>query len=360
MKLVRTIIILVAMTITMLFAWQANSPAFAKGPASSKRVVPSCQGSNLLDQLRTMDEPAYNALVKRENATPNGKGLLWKIEREGTPASYIYGTMHVSDERLTTLPGPVADALDGAKTVALELDEIVDDQKMQQEVIKNIGLIAFTDGRTLDGVLSKKQIRRLKSVLKKYNMPYAASRIMKPWFVMLSLALPLCEMERQKAGLKAVDATIGNTATRNGAKLIGLETVREQFGAFERMSMDDQKQFLMSSLRMIHLLDDQIETMAQLYLQRRTAALWEFAVYMTKKSAAERGSSSRQLAKELLALKKFESELVIKRNKVMRTRALPLLKKGNAFIAVGALHLPGNHGLVTLFQNAGYKVSVVY
>ena len=360
MKFVRTIVIVVAMTITMLFAWQANSPAFAKGPASAKTPVPSCRGTNLLDQLQTKDAAAYKALVQRENNIPNGKGLLWKIKRKGTRASYMYGTMHVSDERLTTLPGPVMDVLKGASTVALELDEINDEQQMQKEVIKNIGLIAFTDGRTLDKVLSKSQLIRLKNALKKYRMPYAASRVMKPWFVMLSLALPLCELERQKAGLKAVDAVIARIAQKNGAELVGLETVREQFSAFDRMSIESQKQFLMNSLRMINLLDDQIETMAQLYLQRRTAAIWEFAVYLTKKSAMEQGGGAKQLQQELAALKKFESELVIKRNKVMARRALPLLEKGNAFIAIGALHLPGKAGLVTLLQKAGYTVSVVY
>jgi uncharacterized protein YbaP (TraB family) len=32
----------------------------------------------------------------------NGRGLLWKVEREGTQPSWVFGTMHVSDERVTT------------------------------------------------------------------------------------------------------------------------------------------------------------------------------------------------------------------------------------------------------------------
>ncbi len=360
MKFVRTIIILLAVVITMLFAWQANSPAFAKAPGSASAQIPGCRGKNLLDALKTSDPKAYNALVARENAIPNGKGLLWKIERQGTRPSYLYGTMHMSDKRLVTLPRIVADRLDHADRVALELEEVLNDKKMQQEVVKNIGLIAFMDGRTLDTVLSKEEIGRVKTTLKKYNMAYATSRMMKPWFVMLSVALPLCEIERQKAGLKALDATIARTALSNGTKVIGLETVREQFAAFAAMPLEDQKKFLMNSLRMHDLLDDQIETMTQLYLQRRTAALWEFAVYLTKKFAAQNKDGKRDIEKELIALKKFENELLIKRNHVMAKRAQPLLAKGNLFIAVGALHLPGKQGLVTLLQKAGYKVSAVY
>jgi hypothetical protein len=43
----------------------------------------------------------------------------------------------------------------------------------------------------------------------------------------------------------------------------------------------------------------------------------------------------------------------------MRDAATPMLEKGNAFIAVGALHLPGETGLVSLLRERGYTVSPV-
>ncbi len=45
------------------------------------------------------------------------------------------------------------------------------------------------------------------------------------------------------------------------------------------------------------------------------------------------------------------------RNKLMAERAEPILARGNAFIAVGGLHLPGNEGLVEKFRQAGYTVT---
>jgi uncharacterized protein YbaP (TraB family) len=38
---------------------------------------------------------------------------------------------------------------------------------------------------------------------------------------------------------------------------------------------------------------------------------------------------------------------------------LPYLAKGNAFIAIGALHLSGAEGVVALLRQAGYKVTPV-
>ena len=40
----------------------------------------------------------------------------------------------------------------------------------------------------------------------------------------------------------------------------------------------------------------------------------------------------------------------------MRERALPLLAKGGAFIAVGVAHLPGEGGLLRLLEQDGFTV----
>ncbi len=350
----RTLIILAAMAITMLFVWQANAPAHAKAPP------PACSGANLLEVLKRDDPEGYAGLLAREKATPNGRGLLWKIERTGLPASYLFGTMHMSDERLTTLPGPVADALDGTHSVVLELAETADEGQMAKAVVRNLGLLAYSGGRSIEGVLSRDELTLLKRVLKKYGMAYASTRILKPWFIMLSLSLPLCEVERQKRGFRALDARIALAAKKGGAKIIGLETVKEQFSVFANLPEKTQKIFLLSTLRQSHSLDDQIETMKLLYLQRRPAALWELALYLSRKDTRENTHSNARKTQERTALKKFESELVIKRNKIMHKRALPHLTKGGAFIAIGAAHLPGETGLVNLLQKSGYRLSRVY
>ena len=48
------------------------------------------------------------------------------------------------------------------------------------------------------------------------------------------------------------------------------------------------------------------------------------------------------------------------RNAVMVERMTPLLKEGNAFIAVGAAHLPGRAGVLQMLVDQGYKVTRVH
>jgi uncharacterized protein YbaP (TraB family) len=53
----------------------------------------------------------------------------------------------------------------------------------------------------------------------------------------------------------------------------------------------------------------------------------------------------------------FEEVMINARNKIMAQRAEQILANGNAFIAVGALHLSGDHGLVEKFRQAGFEVT---
>jgi uncharacterized protein YbaP (TraB family) len=59
------------------------------------------------------------------------------------------------------------------------------------------------------------------------------------------------------------------------------------------------------------------------------------------------------------AFKTFEEQMVSVRNRRMRDAAVPLLREGGTFIAVGALHLPGKLGLVELFRDAGFTVTAI-
>ncbi|TNF37962.1 MAG: hypothetical protein EP315_01845, partial [Gammaproteobacteria bacterium] len=53
-------------------------------------------------------------------------------------------------------------------------------------------------------------------------------------------------------------------------------------------------------------------------------------------------------------------EMLDKRNLRMVERMQSCLQQGRAFIAVGALHLPGVQGVLHLLEQQGYSVSPVY
>ncbi|NUS19483.1 MAG: polysaccharide biosynthesis protein GumN, partial [Mesorhizobium sp.] len=79
--------------------------------------VPNCVGTDLLAALEKNDPAAFKKVEAEAAAVPNGKGLLWKLQKPGEKPSYLFGTMHMTDTRVTTLPAAAKKAYDGAATI---------------------------------------------------------------------------------------------------------------------------------------------------------------------------------------------------------------------------------------------------
>src|SRR3989344_8724862 len=63
---------------------------------------------------------ALAAQVKSPATVKYAKGLLWKIEVPGARSSYLFGTIHSDDRRVTALPEPVIRALDASNRFTME------------------------------------------------------------------------------------------------------------------------------------------------------------------------------------------------------------------------------------------------
>ena len=122
-------------------------------PAKSREIV--CAGKNLLTELAT-DDPAALEEVRRQAAeTPNGSGLLWRVEKEGVEPSYLFGTMHMSDPRVVTLTEDAQAAFDASERVVIETTDILDQSKMAAAMFKRPELMMFTGDETLADHLSE-------------------------------------------------------------------------------------------------------------------------------------------------------------------------------------------------------------
>jgi uncharacterized protein YbaP (TraB family) len=57
---------------------------------------------------------------------------------------------------------------------------------------------------------------------------------------------------------------------------------------------------------------------------------------------------------------RFRQRAVDERNQIMVRRMRPFLQQGGAFIAIGALHLPGRQGVLSLLEDNDFSVQRVY
>src|SRR5690606_32925516 len=97
--------------------------------SNASAELPTCPVVNLLQEWKSERPDDYSKVMETADATPNGQNTFWKIEKEGAPTSYLFGTVHVSDPRVTALLEAVSKAFSEVDHVVLELAEAADPQK---------------------------------------------------------------------------------------------------------------------------------------------------------------------------------------------------------------------------------------
>ncbi len=321
---------------------------FAVNTVQSEEIDKSCIGNNLINELPSQVlEDARSEAAK----TPNGKGLFWKVSKEGQQPSWLYGTMHVTDPRIVNLSDGVTKAIDQSDTVVIETLDLLDPLKAQAALLKNPELTMFTDGQKLTSTMSADDKSFVEAELKERGIPASFVARMKPWMVMSLVSIPDCEQQRKASGAQILDFAIVERAKAQGKELKGLETILEQVTAMASLPIDFQVKGLVESLRLGDVLTDVNETMTQLYLQEDIALITPALKAVAKELGQEEDPDEDFGA--------FEAKIILERNYLMAERAEPILNDGNAFIAIGALHLPGEEGVIELLRKQGFEVTRV-
>lgn len=329
---------LAAILIVTLFS---ISPARAADDAS-------CTGRNILTDLQQSDPARYAEVVKEGDAVPNGKGIFWKIEKPGLKPSWLLGSMHVTDPRVLDLPPRTQSAHDGADTIVIESDEIIDEKKATAALLMKPDLMMFTDGTTIEKLLSPDDYQRLEAGLKSRGIPLSAVSRMRPWMISSVVALPGCEMARKAKGVQFLDQKLATDAVAEGKQVKGLETLSEQLQAMAELPTEFHLKSLIETLALGQKMNDVVETMTDLYLSGDIG----MTIPMLKTVSPEGENEDGDYAA-------FEQRIILDRNKIMAERAAPILANGNVFMAVGALHLPGEGGVIELLRKQGFTVTAV-
>lgn len=262
------------------------------------------------------------------------KGLLWKVESPGRQPSYVFGTMHSADPRVTQLPQVVRAAFDQSSSFTMEM------------LVNGAGIASmaeamfFKGDQTLRRIIGQNLYTEAKQAMIEHGLPTRDLNKKKPWVVIMLLSTP-----RAEAGL-ALDLLLQLEATVQGKPTYGLETMEEQIAVFNDMSLEDQVALLKDTVYMRVEVKRQFERLLQAYRDRDLVALMSLVRGYPRQSSR--------------AFETMLERLLTKRNVTMVERLRPRLEEGNAFIAVGAAHLPGESGLLSLLENVGYRVTAVY
>ncbi|HEX2828304.1 MAG TPA: TraB/GumN family protein [Burkholderiales bacterium] len=264
------------------------------------------------------------------------QGLLWKVEGRGREPSYVFGTIHISDPRVTALPAPVRSAFDAARSFAVEVT--LDPATMLQAAHRTI----YTDGRDLRTVIGAPLFEKVAAGSGTLGLPPELLKGFKPWAIGLFLSTPDVDPTN------VLDFVLQRNAMEQKKALHSLETIDEQLDVFDKLSERDQVAFLRAALEARERLPALVQRMTTAYLARDLAAL-------TRISEEERGDAeTRRMTTALM------QRLLYDRNVLMAKRAETLFAGGNVFVAVGALHLYGDRGVLAELARRGLRVSRVY
>lgn len=267
-------------------------------------------------------------------ATPlSAESLLWQINKDSLKPSYIFGTIHSEDQRVMNLVPIISKHLKNADNVAFEV--LMDMPTMTKSAN---AMFVFGD-QTLDKLVDKDLFAQIVKALKPYQIPSSMVKYLKPWAVVLMLNMP-----PSKTG-DFLDLHLYKLAQQFKLPTYGLEKVDEQLAVFEVMPVKDQVFLLKETFKQLQEIPDLLEKLLKLYLQADLTALLNF--------------SNTAIDTNNVVIKDLYKRLIDDRNLKMVNRMEKLLDKGNAFIAVGALHLPGKNGILQLLKQQAYTVKAI-
>ena len=334
--------------IKLLLAATVAGFLFSGTASSAEEIV--CTGKNLMPQIEKLAPKIAENLLKEAAAVPYGKGLTWKIEKDGIEPSYLFGTIHLSDPRLVKLKPAAEKAYQASTTLALEITEILEPNKLAAAAAGMMQYTMYLDGSSLETRLDQAQSKAVSALAEsKLGLPWSVANRMKPWALMGSLALPACEMARKRAGKPILDMNLGLQAKAQGKTIVPLETMESQIKAMASLPESFALKGLLQSVSLGDRMDDLFETMIDLYTKEETAMIWSLM-----RRVGEEGFVPAQENADYAA---FQRVIVDKRNQTMAEVATQYIDKGGVFIAVGALHLPGKAGMVNILAQKGYRVS---
>ena len=314
-------------------------------PLYCYHVVPAqAQAQDVCAEYRIAQEDLMPEIAASD-PIPYSDSLLWRISKEGTPPSHLFGTIHVDSTRLLQFPQAIKHAFSNSTTLVVELKPTPQDAAIARRAM----LIRGKDTVRLNELLPKEMYHHLERVLYQ-ELPGMRGALphFQPWAIYLLLHQQLLQLKNEKQTGHVLDFYLQEKlAPEHQLQVRALESLEEQLEVLSSISLEDQLLLLQETVCNMEAIRGVYAEMLELYLAGNMAKLTIIGLTSTyPEDQVEKRASYENFMEKLIHL----------RNQRMAERLLPYLKQGRIFIAVGALHLPGAGGLVDRLMQAGYTV----
>jgi len=282
--------------------------------------------------------------------------MYWKIEgtdSKGNPSTvHILGTIHVGDERLFPLPGPIMSDFERADRLVAELSSD-DVNRMQGELVKSLLASAMRSrGKNVLDQLSDKELETLFSVLdEKVARPLG---IYEPWLLTNTISV----FQYSSCGLdssKGIDQYLMDKARAEGRTWEGLDTLQLQLDVMQFGTYEEQLASLKAILMVLEdptIFNVYINTLYDAYLAGDAEGVLRADEIGDEKLEKLSGIDEDPEFEEYS--KKYDEQLLAKRNRAWADKIKKCLSDGGeTFIFAGCLHFIGKDSVFYFLRKNG-------
>lgn len=264
-------------------------------------------------------------------------GFLWKINYRETEM-YVFGTIHLGDNRFYPLAPCVEDAFNQANVVMPEIYS--NTTSMDQETLMKLAL--FKDDHTLDQMVRAELYQKLSAIFRQNGLDMEEFRKFQPWFIdlmLLNFATALSKVDSDKS----VDGYLINKAEKTGKSIVPLESEDMQSKVFSSFGLETQVQVLQRTIQRYEQLPNETEQSAENWLNR------DIRSFQQVRTEFETSGIHPE----------YFEKINDQRNRSMCKKLDQTLQSNRAqtyFVFVGAFHVLLEPSLPTLLANSGYQV----
>lgn len=262
------------------------------------------------------------------------KSLLWAFSKKvpssaASKTSYLFGTMHVRDQRAFGLLEEVYEKIDACDVFATEFNL----EEMHQQATADT--MNLPDDLTLSSLFSPKKYKKVAKVFEKAtNLQLQFFENSRP-FLITSL---ISEAILSKDMPFSLDESLWRYAKEQEKELSGLETYQQQIDIIKSIPLDQQVKALSDIGRNFKKFRKQLLKMTDAYAAGDIHRLY--------KDARKNAQGLRKI-------------LLYNRNQNMVNKIIEITEEKTLCCAVGAGHLAGKKGILKLLKDAGFKIHPV-
>lgn len=279
--------------------------------------------------------------------------LLWKITGNGLQKpSYIIGTYHLAPVSFTDSISGLKDALAATEQVYGEI--VMADMTSPENMTKMQAAMMLPDGQTLDKLYTADEMARINTLVKsvlgvELTNPMVMQQLGNLTPQALQTQLGVLIYLKKHPGFnpnEGFDNYFQKEAVAKGKGVGGLETFDFQINVlFKSMSMERQKQLLLCMADNLEFNEEQTENVVKAFFAQDLDGI-EKAMDAKLNNTCDGTPEEKDI-------------LIYNRNAEWMKQMPDIMKQKATFFAVGAGHLPGEKGILSLLQKAGYTVEGV-